>query len=336
MTRVAVLGAGSWGTTIADLLARRVPTTLWARREAVAEEINLRHSNETYLGEYLLEETLVATTSLSDALDGATLVVLAVPCQGVRGVLGLAAGPAEGVPILSLTKGFERERALRPTEVIGDCWPGHPSGVLTGPNLAAEVVGGQPTASVVAMEDEEIARELQGLFATERLRVYTNHDVIGCEVAGAVKNVMAIACGMSVGLGFGDNTRGALITRALAELARLGVALGGEQQTFAGLAGLGDLVATCTSEKSRNFALGVALGRGQSLEAVLGSTPMVAEGVESCGPVVALARRVGVEAPVAEQVLAVLEGRCAPLDGIPALMGRAAKAEFQDAAAEQR
>jgi glycerol-3-phosphate dehydrogenase (NAD(P)+) len=330
LTKTAVLGAGSWGTTIASLLAPQQSTTLWARRPAVAAEVAAAHTNRTYLGSYQLPEELGATSVLDEALEGASLVVVAVPSHGLRDVLELAGGPPPGVPILSLIKGLERDSLLRATQIIEECWPGHPLGVLTGPNLAEEVLEGQPTASVVAMADEALCRELQARFSSRRLRIYTNHDVIGCEIAGVVKNVMAIACGMSIGLGFGDNTRGALITRALAELARLGVALGGEQLTFTGLAGLGDLVATCTSAKSRNFRLGVALGEGRELAEVLGSTPMIAEGVQSCGPVVELARRAGVEAPVAEQVLAVLEGRCAPLDSIPVLMGRAAKAEFQE------
>jgi glycerol-3-phosphate dehydrogenase (NAD(P)+) len=214
------------------------------------------------------------------------------------------------------------------SEIITQLWPGHPVGVLTGPNLAPEVLAGQPTASVIAFSDEDIARELQELFATDSLRVYTNHDVLGCEVAGVMKNVMAIASGMAVGLGFGDNTRAALITRALAELSRLGTALGGEQLTFAGLAGVGDLVATCTSTKSRNYLVGVALGQGRSLVDALGQTPMVAEGVRSSGPVVELAARCGVEVPVAEQVHAVCYLGRAPKETIPSLMRRAAKSEF--------
>jgi glycerol-3-phosphate dehydrogenase (NAD(P)+) len=215
------------------------------------------------------------------------------------------------------------------SEVIAECWGERPIGVLTGPNLAGEVLAGQPTASVIAMADELLARELQGLFSTDTVRVYTNPDVIGCEISGVVKNVMAIAAGMAVGLGFGDNTRGALITRALAEIARLGVALGGQAPTFAGLAGLGDLVATCTSTRSRNFAVGLALGEGRSLEEALGATRMVAEGVSSCRPVVELARRHGVEVPVAEEVVAVCYERRSPAEAIPRLMRRAAKSELE-------
>jgi glycerol-3-phosphate dehydrogenase (NAD(P)+) len=198
---------------------------------------------------------------------------------------------------------------------------------LTGPNLAEEVLDGQPTASVIAIEDDALARELQELFSTDRLRVYTNPDVVGCEIAGVVKNVMAIACGMTVGLGFGDNTRAALITRALAELIRLGEALGGEQRTFAGLAGVGDLVATCTSRKSRNLRVGIALGEGRALaDAMEGRS--VAEGVRSSRPVVDLAARLGVEVPVAEQVVAVCYEGNTPAASVATLMARAPRAEF--------
>jgi glycerol-3-phosphate dehydrogenase (NAD(P)+) len=332
LSRVCVVGAGSWGTTIASLVAPRVHTTLWARRLEVAEEIAHRHTNSTYLGDRALPTELAATGDLAVALRDADLVVVAVPSHVLRSVLELVAPPRSARAVLSLTKGLERDTLLRATEIVSQCWPGLPTGVLTGPNLAEEVLDGQPTASVVALRDEALALELQALFASERLRVYTNHDVTGCEIAGAVKNVMAIACGMAVGLGFGDNTRAALVTRALAELARLGVALGGEAVTFTGLAGLGDLVATCTSSKSRNFSLGVALGRGASLAELLVATPTVAEGAQSCGPIVALARSVGVETPVADEVLAVLEGRRSPSDSIPALMGRTPRPEFDGSA----
>ncbi|HUZ20064.1 MAG TPA: NAD(P)H-dependent glycerol-3-phosphate dehydrogenase [Acidimicrobiales bacterium] len=329
VTRVAVLGAGSWGTTVAAHLAARTPTTLWARSEAVVAEIGERNTNSSYLGDRPLPRALRATSSLAEALLGASLIVVAVPSHGVRDVLDAAAGLAgPGVPVLSLTKGLEQESLRRMSEVIGECWPDRSVGVLTGPNLATEVLDGQPTASVIALDDEQLARELQGLFATDAMRVYTNLDVVGCEIAGVVKNVMAIASGMAVGLGFGDNTRAALITRSLAELARLGVALGGDPLTFSGLAGLGDLVATCTSPKSRNFAVGVALGQGRSLDDALGATPMVAEGVRSSRPVVALAHRLGVEVPVAEQVVAVCFEGCPPEETIPRLMLRAAKSEL--------
>lgn len=336
MTKVAVLGAGSWGTTIAAMISTRTPTMLWARSESVASEIRTNHTNAAYLGAHVLPMSLQTTSSLDDALDGADVVVVAIPSHGVRSVLSAARSPRNQVVVLSLTKGLEALTYQRATEVISDCWSIDHIGVLTGPNLALEVIDGQPTASVIAMSDEAIARDLQPLFTNSSLRIYTNPDVVGCEIAGVAKNVMAIAIGMAKGLGFGDNTRAALITRSLAEIARLGVALGGDRLTFAGLAGLGDLVATCTSDKSRNFSVGVALGRGDALADITGGTRMVAEGVRSCQPVVALANRLSVEVPVAEQVVAVCHEGLAPLEVIPRLMQRAAKSEFEGATSDPR
>jgi glycerol-3-phosphate dehydrogenase (NAD(P)+) len=328
-TKVAVVGAGSWGTTVASLLCNRTDTVLWARREDVAQEINETHRNSSYLGESTLPARLAATSSLEEAVNGATLVVMGVPSHGYREVLGQAAahlGPS--VPIISLSKGFEQGSLLRMSEVSKEICPANPVGVLTGPNLAREILAGQPAASVVAIADEEIARELQRLFSSDTLRIYTNPDVTGCETAGAVKNVMAIACGMASGLGFGDNTLATVITRSLAELARLGVALGGDPLTFSGLAGLGDLVATCTSPQSRNRTVGVELGKGQTLEQIEASMRMVAEGVKSSRPVVERAHELGVEVPIAEQVVAVLYERKPPAATITSLMRRSAKAEL--------
>lgn len=325
---VAVIGAGAWGTAVASLLADRVPTRIWARSAAVAEEIGQRHTNATYLGDRVLPSSLSATSSLATALGDAEVVVLAVPSRGMRPVLSEAAAlVAPGVPLLSLSKGLEQGSDLRMTEVIDEVWPGHPLSVLAGPNLATEVMDGHPTASVIATADSGVGSLLQELFASERLRVYTNPDLVGCEIAGVVKNVMAIACGMAAGLGFGDNTLGALITRALAELTRLGTALGGEERTFAGLAGLGDLVATCTSAKSRNFTVGVELGRGRPLETAL-PTRSVAEGVVSARSVLELATRLHVEVPVAREVVAVCEGDRTPAESLAALMGRMPRPEF--------
>ncbi len=315
---------------MASMLAARVSTVLWARSEDVAGEVETTRTNRAYLGDVALSGKLHATADLAEAVDGASLVVVAIPSHGVRGVLSrLPGGPGPGAAVLSLAKGLEPGTSARVTEVVSSCWPGRPVGVLTGPNLAEEVLAGQPSASVIAMSDEPLARELQDLFATETLRVYTNPDVVGCEIAGVVKNVMAIATGMAAGLGFGDNTRAALITRSLAELARLGVALGGDPLTFSGLAGLGDLVATCTSLRSRNRSVGVALGEGRSLDQILAGTRMIAEGVGSSQPVVALAGRLGVDVPVAEQVVAVCFGGRAPSETIPILMRRSAKSEFE-------
>lgn len=330
MTKVAVLGAGSWGTTVAAQLCERVDTVVWARDPAVAREIDEEATNRAYLGGRVLPDALHGTASIREALDGASLAVLAVPARGLRAVLegAVAEGAvAASIPVLSLVKGMEPGTLLRPSQIVVESWGARPLAVLTGPNLASEILEGQPSASVVASDDEAFALELQSLVATATLRIYTNRDVVGCEVAAVVKNVMAIATGMAAGLGLGDNTRAALVTRALAELTRLGVRLGGEQATFFGLAGVGDLVATCTSARSRNFAVGLALGRGKPLDEVLGAVRTVAEGVTSCRPVVTLASRNGVEAPVAEQVVAVCHDGMDPREAIPRLMGRAPRAE---------
>jgi glycerol-3-phosphate dehydrogenase (NAD(P)+) len=328
-TKVAVIGAGSWGTAVAAIAARQAPTTLWARRPELADEVRERHTNRTYLPDAMLPPELAATSSLEDALDGAQVVVMAVPSHGFRAVLEEAkAWLGAGVPVVSLTKGIEQGSRLRMTEVVGDVAGDRPAGVLTGPNLAREVAAGQPAASVVAMSDPAVGRELQQLFTTDAFRVYTNDDVAGCELAGALKNVMAIAAGMADGMGFGDNTRAALVTRGLAELTRLGVALGGQPLTFAGLAGMGDLVATCISRQSRNRHVGEQLGQGRTLDEIVSQMNMVAEGVKTSRVVVELAGEAGVDMPIAEQVVGVLyEGRTAK-DAVIALMQRAAKPEL--------
>jgi glycerol-3-phosphate dehydrogenase (NAD(P)+) len=328
-TKVAVIGAGSWGTAVAAISARNVGTVLWARRPELAEEVNGQHRNTAYLAGFDLPGTLSATDSLEVALDGADVVVMGVPSHGFRDILGqLQPHLGAGVPIVSLSKGVEQGTLKRMTEVIDEVVPGRPSGVLTGPNLAKEIMAGFPAASVVAMTDPDVATDLQHVFSTDAFRVYTNDDVVGCEVAGALKNVMAIASGIADGMGFGDNTRAALITRGLAELTRLGVALGGEPLTFSGLAGMGDLVATCISQQSRNRHVGEELGKGRSIDDIVAEMKMVAEGVKTSRAVVDLARRVGVEMPIAEQVVEVLyEGKRA-IDVIPALMNREAKAEL--------
>jgi glycerol-3-phosphate dehydrogenase (NAD(P)+) len=328
-TKVAAIGAGSWGTAVAALAARNAPTVLWARRKELADEVNADHTNDAYLPGVALPPGLRGTSSLEEALDGADVVVMGVPSHGFRAVLTEAvAWLAGGVPVVSLTKGVEQDTLARMTEVVGEVAPGHPAGVLTGPNLAKEVMAGYPAASVVAFADPDVAVELQQLFSTEAFRVYTNPDVVGCEVAGALKNVMAIASGIADGMGFGDNTRAALITRGLAELTRLGIALGGEAMTFSGLAGMGDLVATCISHQSRNRHVGEQLGRGRSIDDIVAEMSMVAEGVKTSRAVVQLAARHGLEMPIAEQVVAVLyEGKPAS-EIVPALMSRQARAEL--------
>jgi len=330
--RVTVIGAGSWGTAMSSLVAAKGPVSLWARRPVLAAAIDEQRRNPAYLPEVRLPAAVHATSDLSTALDGADVVVMAVPSHGFRAVLEQAAGfVAPEVPIVSLTKGIEQDTLLRMTEVVAAVLPGHSPdrvGVLTGPNLAAEVAAGQPTAAVVALGDAATAARLQELFMTPAFRVYTNDDVVGCEAAGALKNVMAIAAGMAHGLGLGDNTMATLITRALAEITRVGVVLGGRPLTFSGLAGMGDLIATCVSTKSRNHRVGFGLGSGRTLDDVVGEMHMVAEGVKSTRAILALARRHGIEMPIAEQVGKVLYEQGDPVTAVATLMGRRARREL--------
>ena len=329
VTRVAVVGAGSWGTTVADIATRRVRTVLWSWRKELADEINLSHRNADYLRRHRLPDALSATASLEEALDSADLVLMAVPSHGFREVLSRAEPfIGGGTPIVSLAKGVEQGSLMRMTEVIAEVAPGRSAGVLTGPNFAQEIMAGLPAATVVAMSEEDRAADVQQLLCTDALRVYTNPDVVGCEVAGAIKNVMAIAAGMADGMHLGDNARAALITRGLHEMARLGTALGGEPLTFSGLTGLGDLVATCGSGHSRNRYVGAELGKDRTPDAIVSDMSMVAEGVKSSLAVLDLAARVGVEMPIAEQVVAVLYHGKKAAEAIPSLMQREAKPEL--------
>ena len=327
---MAVIGAGSWGTTVAALAATNTPTVLWARREDLAAQVNSAHVNGDYLPTFQLPEALVATSDMGDAVTNADVIVMAVPSHGFRDVLTrVATAIRPWVPVVSLSKGLEQGTLMRMSEVVNDVLPGHPVAVLTGPNLAKEVLAGQPAASVVAIHDPVIAAELQRIFATMRLRVYTNPDMIGCEVAGVVKNVIAIASGMAEGMGFGDNTRATLITRGLAEMSRLGVALGGHPLTFSGLAGMGDLIATCSSRQSRNNTVGFELGRGRSIDDVVGEMRMVAEGVKSCASVLALAERHDVEMPLTEQVVEVCHRGRSAVEALSHLMQRGTGVEIE-------
>jgi glycerol-3-phosphate dehydrogenase (NAD(P)+) len=304
---------------------------LWARRPELAEALNTYGENPDYLPGRPLG-AVVATARLEEALAGADVVALAVPSHGFRSVLVEAAPfvPGEAI-VLSLAKGLEQGSLQRMTEVAAEVLPGHDDGrigVLTGPNIATEVAAGLPTASVVAMGDTAAAAGVQRLFMTDTFRVYTNPDVVGCEIAGVVKNVVALAAGIAQGLGVGDNARAALITRGLAELTRFGLALGGNPLSFLGLAGIGDIVVTCTSPRSRNRHVGEALGRGRSLADVLGEMTMVAEGVRSTAAVLQRAAAAGVEMPIAEQVQAVLDGTATPAAAVASLMMREAKSEL--------
>jgi glycerol-3-phosphate dehydrogenase (NAD(P)+) len=329
--RIAVIGAGSWGTTVAALAARANPTVLWARRPELCEAINKRSENDEYLPGHRLPYTVRAVDDLGEAVDGADVVVMGVPSHGFRQVFReLAPSIPGGVPILSLTKGIEQDTMRRMTEIISEESPEIDAakvGVLTGPNLAREIIEGFPAAAVIAMEDQEAAAAVQEAFMGPTFRVYRNTDVTGAELAGALKNVMAIAAGMAKGLGFGHNTLAALITRALAELTRLGVTLGGSAETFSGLAGMGDLIATCQSDDSRNNRVGMRLAEGKRLEEIIGEMRMVAEGVKSTRPILDLAASQGVDMPIATQVNRVLEGEAHPREVVLTLMTREAKAE---------
>jgi glycerol-3-phosphate dehydrogenase (NAD(P)+) len=307
--KIGVLGGGSWGTTVASLVTRNAPVTLWARNPETVKEINTLHTNSTYLPGAAIPEKLVATNDIGEAVSGADVVVMGIPSQNFRQVLTEVRQHIRAwVPVISLTKGLELDTHMRMTEIITQVMPGHPVGVLTGPNLAREIMAGQAAASVIAMEDDIIVRELQSIFKSGLFRVYTNNDVIGCELGGVLKNIIAIAVGMGDGQGAGDNTRSALITRGLAEVTRLGVAMGGRAETFAGLAGMGDMIATCTSPQSRNRHVGVELGKGRNMQEIVDEMVMVAEGAKSAPAVMALAQKYGVEMPIASDVYRVLSG----------------------------
>lgn len=330
MTRIAVLGAGSWGTTLADLLARQGhEVLLWAYEPEVVDQINRRHVNETFLPGCPLVPGLVADGDARRvAGSGAELVLSVVPSHACRAVLTAVADalPA-GAPLVSATKGLETGSLKRMSEVAAEVAPGAAFVVLSGPSFAREVHQGQPTAVVAASRDPAAAAAAQGVFSAGTFRVYTHHDVTGVELGGALKNVIAIAAGILEGLGLGHNPRAALITRGLAEMTRLGVAMGADPMTFAGLAGLGDLVLTATGDLSRNRSLGIALGRGQSLAAHGAAHRTVAEGVNATRAALALAARAGVELPIAAQVAAVLFDGKAPAAAITDLMERTLKAE---------
>lgn len=330
--RVVVIGAGSWGTTIALLLSAKGPTTLWARSPELAEALNSTHENPRYLPGVALPSTLHATSSLVDAVADAEVVLVAVPSHGFRAVLETMAPalPAHAA-VVSLAKGIEAGTNRRMSEIVAEVLPGHPPGVLTGPNLSHEVAAGQPAATVVSCEDEAVARRVQDVLHCATFRVYTGSDVIGSEIAGASKNVIAIAAGVCDGLGFGENTRAVLVTRGLAEQVRLGLVVGGRALTFGGLAGVGDLVATCTSVRSRNRTVGFELGSGRRLDEVLAGMRMVAEGVRTAAPLVALAQAHGVEMPIAEKVAALVAGETSPAEAVAALMERPPRPEFDDA-----
>ena len=328
--KVSVLGAGSWGTTVASLTSGRHHTTLWARDPTVATEVQQHHTNEGYLPGFTLHRKLCATADLEEAVGDAELLIVGVPSQGFRAVLETAKPFIRPwIPVVSLSKGLEAGSLLRMTQVIKEVLPGRPAAALTGPNIAREIMAGQAAAAVIATEDLDVAAALQEVLQRGVFRIYTNHDVIGCELGGALKNVIAIATGMAQGLGVGDNTRATVITRGLAELSRLGVAMGGEAATFSGLTGMGDLVATCVSPSSRNRQVGEQLGHGRALVDILAEMKMVAEGVKTAVTVQELAHRHGVAMPVCEAIHRVIIGESKAVDAYRGLQRQSAGHEAE-------
>jgi glycerol-3-phosphate dehydrogenase (NAD(P)+) len=330
--RAAVLGAGSWGTTFAQVLCDAgTPVTLWARRADAVDAINDLHENPRYLPGITLPSALIATTDVAVALQDADLVLLAVPAQTLRDQL-TAWRPLipDNALLVSLMKGIEHGSDKRMSEVIMETAhvPQSQVAVISGPNLAREIAERQVAASVVASADEASARLLQRACHTSYFRPYWNTDVLGCELGGTVKNVIALAVGIAVALGLGDNTKATLITRGLAEMARLGEAMGADPRTFAGLTGMGDLVATCSSPLSRNRRFGEYLGQGMNVAQAKEMTTQTAEGVTSCAPVLELARKYGVEMPITEAVAALITGRLGVGDAAALLMSRSAKPEW--------
>lgn len=334
MSKVAFIGAGSWGTAMAAIVTAKgaVDTVLWARRAEVAETINLYHENPDYLPDMKLPEELEATSDLEQALAGAGTVVMAVPSHGFRQVLREAAGQdVPGATYVSLTKGLEVETKQRMSQVLAEEVEGITESriaVLTGPNLAKEILQGYPAASTIACSDAATQQRLQDIFHTARFRCYTNGDVAGCEIGGAFKNVLAIAAGIADGMGFGDNTKAAVMTRGLMEMARFSVNFGAHPLTFLGLAGVGDLIATCASRQSRNHSVGIRLGEGEKIDEIIGSMNMVAEGVKSCKPIFELGREADVWMPITEAVVKVCHEGAAVADVVDELLSHETAGEF--------
>ncbi len=331
VSRAAVFGTGSWGTTFAMILAEAgTSTTLWGRRAEIVDAINETRENPEYLPGTRLPDTIRATTDPAEAMDGADFVVLAVPSQTLRANLQVwKPHIPPGAVLVSLMKGVELGTCKRMSEVICEVAevPERRVAVVSGPNLVPELAQRQPAAAVVACSDEEVAARLQEACHLPWFRTYTNPDVVGVELGGAVKNVIALAVGVAVGMGLGDNVRATLMTRGLAEIARLGAVLGADQHTFAGLAGMGDLVATCTSPLSRNRTFGENLGRGMTMAEVVAATKQTAEGVKSCESVLELARKHDVEMPITEVVVGVVHDGMTPGEAAVLLMSRTPKPE---------
>lgn len=330
MKRVAVLGAGSWGTALAAHVGRLGhPVALWGRDSALIRDLQARRANAVYLQDVVLPATVTPTADLGVAVDGADYVVIAVPSHGVRALMaGTASALAPNAIVVSATKGIEEGTLLRASEVIAECVEHRvPIVALSGPTFASEVARQLPTVVLVASTDSGAAAAVQHEFRAQTFRLYVSDDVVGVEIGGAVKNVIAIAAGVVESLGLGHNAMAGLITRGLAEMSRLAVALGARRDTLSGLSGLGDLVLTCTGALSRNRHLGIELGRGRPLHEIVAGMKMVAEGVRTTHAALALGAHLGVELPIALQVDALLAGRVTPAAAVAELMGRRQKAE---------
>ncbi|MGH2694421.1 MAG: NAD(P)H-dependent glycerol-3-phosphate dehydrogenase [Actinomycetota bacterium] len=334
MSKIAFVGAGSWGTTVASIITQKGEdeTILWARRPELAETINLYHENPEYLPDIRLPEELRATNELDETLESAEIVVMAVPSHGFRAVLKEVAAISGSAPVfVSLTKGIEIDTRKRMSEVLAEEIDGlSPSNIaiLSGPNLAKEVVRGFPAASTIACRDADTAERLREVFHTTTFRCYSNQDVAGCEIGGAFKNVIAIAAGMADGLGFGDNTKATVMTRGMAEMARFSIAFGAQPITFLGLAGVGDLIATCASPQSRNHYVGIELGKGRKIDEIISSMNMVAEGVKSCKPILELGQDKDVWMPITENVVNICHNGYTVEEVVQDLLAREIRSEF--------
>lgn len=332
MSQVAVLGSGAWGTTMAQVLSDAGnQVSIWGRNSEVVNEINAHHTNHKFLPSIKLPLTITATNSVESALVNAEYIVMAIPAQSLReNLLAWRTIFPQGIPIISTLKGIELSTHLRMTEVIEKVLGVRADsiGLITGPNLASELILRQPAAAVGASTNSELAANISRLFSTPYFRVYTSTDLVGCELAGAFKNVIALAVGMCVGMGMGENTQAMLITRGLNEVTKLGVALGAQPLTFAGLAGMGDLVATCSSSLSRNRQFGEILGRSESYEKARAAVTSTVEGVSSAAAVVELAHLVGVEIPIIEAVADVVSNTLTPQESVQRLMALHTGAEI--------
>jgi glycerol-3-phosphate dehydrogenase (NAD(P)+) len=329
MSKVTVLGAGAWGTTMAQVLADcGNDVLLWGRSTELVHEINSSHTNKKYLGEHVLPSQLRATDQITEAFSHSSIIVLAIPAQNLRDALTEWKSLfAPNALVISTIKGIELSSELRMTEVITEVLEQRNFAIITGPNLADELILRQPAGAVAAAPSLDIATQVQGLFTTPYYRVYTSTDVVGCELAGAIKSIIALAVGMSIGMGLGENTQAMLITRGLNEVARIGAAHGADPLSAAGLAGMGDLVASCGSALSRNRTFGEVLGRTGSMKDARSHMAKTVEGVASSSAVIEIAHRVGVEVPVIEAVADVVAGTITPKQALERLMAITTKAE---------